>query len=593
MLSSFSLCSKRIMSIAESLAYDFGHINVGSEHLLLALSKDKSFYFKNLLEKQEINYSKIRERILKINPIKNLKPVYMEYSFHLKNIVDSALEESKKNNENQIEIERLTKAMLSDVDSFAVQIILGLDGNIETLKKEVEESRNNYGENIDDLVNLNKKVLKTNPKLIGREKELDEIQDILLKKNKRNVILIGEPGVGKTAIIEELAKRINDKNVKHGLENKVIYQLNVADIVAGTKYRGEFEEKLKKLIKKIRNKKDIILFIDEIHSIVGAGGAEGAIDASNILKPYLSSGEINCIGATTFDEYSKSIEKEKAFQRRFQSVKVMESSVKETVNILLKTKDDYQKYHNIKIDDESIKEIVEYSNDYILNRMLPDKAIDLLDVLCVKAKNQKMDLDLKTTKIYLKSLLKGVISKENICEISQHLQEKYNCDDLTKMVTSLENVRKNKSKPLLSVFLVSDKENEVVYDISKHLEDFYFFKLDLKDFSDSISISRLLGAMPGYVGYEQNNMFEQIVKHPNSIVFFKNYDYASEKIKNVIKNILEDGLILDNSQRKIDFRNSLVFIETATSNNSDFGFISNKKEKQYDIKTDLIINLSK
>lgn len=590
MLSSFSLCSKRIMSIAESLAYDFGHINVGSEHLLLSLSKDKNYCFKGLLEKQGITYSQIKEKILKINPLRNLKPVYMEYSLHLKNIVDLALEESKKNNENQIEIERLTKAMLSDIDSFAVQIIMGLDGDAEQLKKEVEENKKDYGTPIEDLINLNQKVLKNNPKLIGREKELNEIQDILLKRNKRNVILIGEPGVGKTAIIEELAKRINNKEVKKGLENKVIYQLNISDIVAGTKYRGEFEEKLKKIIKKVRNKKDIILFIDEIHSIVGAGGAEGAIDASNILKPYLSSGEINCIGATTFDEYSKFIEKEKAFQRRFQTLKVVESSLFETVDILLKTKTDYESYHNIKIEDEAIKEIVEYASFYILNRMFPDKAIDLLDVLCVKAKNDNKDLNLDNTKEYLKTFLKSSIDDENIKKIKFSLENKYPNLQTKELVDILKSIQKKKDKPLVSVLLVTEKENEVVKDISLELEEFAFLKVDLKEYSDSISINKMLGAMPGYVGYEQNTIFDVVMKNSNSIILFKNYDYASEKIKNVVNTILKEGIINDNAQRKIDFRGSLVFIEGQNKPKSTFGFVGNIENKM-DLKTDYVVNL--
>ncbi len=590
MLSSFSLCSKRIMSIAESLAYDFGHINVGSEHLLLSLSKDKNYCFKRLLEKQGITYSKIKENILKINPLRNLKPVYMEYSLHLKNIVDSALEESKKNNENQIEIERLTKAMLSDIDSFAVQIIMGLDGDVEQLKKEVEENKSEYGENIEDLINLNQKVLKNNPKLIGREKELNEIQDILLKRNKRNIILIGEPGVGKTAIIEELAKRINNKNVKKGLENKVIYQLNISDIVAGTKYRGEFEEKLKKIIKKVKNKKEIILFIDEIHSIVGAGGAEGAIDASNILKPYLSSGEINCIGATTFDEYSKSIEKEKAFQRRFQTLKVVESSVSETKEILLKTKKDYENYHHIKIDDAAIEEIVEYSSSYILNRMFPDKAIDLLDVLCVKAKNDNKDLDLENTKEYLKSFLKSFINEENIEKIKVVLEKKYPNLNTNELLHILKDVKRKKDKPLVSVFLLCEKENEIIKDLSLELEDFSFLKLDLKEYSDNISVSKMLGAMPGYVGYEQNTVFDSVMKNYNSVILFENYDYASEKIKNVVNSILKEGVIKDNAQRKIDFRGSLIFIEGQIKAKSSFGFVG-KIENKIDLETDYVVKL--
>ncbi|MBE6124131.1 MAG: ATP-dependent Clp protease ATP-binding subunit [Erysipelotrichaceae bacterium] len=593
MLSSFSLCSKKIMSIAESIAYDLGHINVGSEHLLLSLAKNKNYCFKNILENKGITYSKIREKVLKINPIKSLKPVYMEYSDHLKKIIDSALEESQKNNEKQIEIERLTKAMLSDMDSFAVQIIMEMNGDVEEIKKEVEENSSDLGENIEDLINLNKKVIKKDSKLIGRDKEIEEIQDVLLKKNKRNIILIGEPGVGKTAIIEELAKRINNKEVKHDLENKIIYQMNISDIVAGTKYRGEFEEKLKKIIKKIKNKKDVILFIDEIHSIVGAGGAEGAIDASNILKPYLSSGEINCIGATTFDEYEKSIEKEKAFQRRFQTIKILESSVKETINILIKTKEDYENFHKIKIDDESIVDIVNYSNDYILNRMLPDKAIDLLDVLCVKAKNDDNNLDKNVTKKYLKSLLKGFLNEENINVISENLRSKYSLENVNQLVDCLKGIKRNKEKPLLSVVLVNNNESDIINDLSKCLENYNYLKIDLKEFSDSISSSKLLGAMPGYVGYEQRNTFDSVVKNPNSLVLFKNYEYGSNNVKDIIKSIISQGIVIDNAQRKIDFRNCLVFIETLSNSSNGFGFVVNDNKNSYEIKTDYVINLTK
>ena len=371
----------KILKNSEIEAKRFKNEFVSSEHLLLSLLKIET-KAKQIFTKHNITYNEAEKLIKKSNA--NTSNNY--YTLTTKKIIDNAFVTNKENS-SEITPINLTLSILDEKNSKAYTILQTLSKDINLLYKdfvkELTKSENNIltelGTNLNELV-INNEV----DKVIGRDLEIERIIEILARKNKNNPILIGEAGVGKTAIVEELARRIVTKNIPPILKNKTIISINLASIISGTKYRGEFEEKMNKIVKELENNNNLILFIDEIHTIVGAGGAEGAIDASNILKPMLARGKAKCIGATTINEYKKTIEKDKALDRRFQKIIIEEPNEKEIINILSKIKSDYEKFHNVRIPNEILKQIPILSKKYIFGRSEPDKSIDILDEVCAK-----------------------------------------------------------------------------------------------------------------------------------------------------------------------------------------------------------------
>ena len=404
----FTKSGERVIDIAEKLAKELGHIYVGTEHLLYGLVHEKNGVANKVLENQGLTSEIVLNKIKDVIGLNISKTSILGFTPKLKKILENSYLEAKKLSSSYISTEHMLVGLIEEDDSIAKRMLLELGINIEKIYTDISDllnefekdylKNNNSNKVVEKLTlknystNLNKKVLDGKiGQVIGRKEETDRLIEVLLRRTKNNPCLIGEPGVGKTAIVEGLAQRIVYGNVPEILKNKIILDLDISSILAGAKYRGDFEERIKKCIKEAKENEDIILFIDEIHTIVGAGSADGAIDAANILKPVLARGEIQLLGATTIKEYRKFIEKDKALERRFESILVEEPSKEETIEILKGIRDRYETHHFLKITDEAIVSAVNLSEKYIQNRFLPDKAIDLIDEACSKINLEKLN----------------------------------------------------------------------------------------------------------------------------------------------------------------------------------------------------------
>ncbi len=603
---------------------------VDSSHLLLSLTSTKNT-LSDLLINNNITYETIKKEIKEGTSNKET----ILYSKEILNILESIIIDEDIIIE-EITLPLLFKSILKNKKSKGYKILykinINIDNIINSLNKEQKYTTplilNELG------INLNNKA-KNNEldKVIGRDLEIERIIEILERKNKNNPILIGEAGVGKTAIVEELARRITLGDVPNTLKNKIIINLNLFNVIAGTKYRGEFEEKLSKIINELESNPNIILFIDEIHTIMGAGGAEGAIDASNIMKPALARNKIKVIGATTLNEYKSSIEKDKALERRFQKVLIKEPNYEETKIILHKIKKNYENYHNVKIPENILDLTIKLSNKYITERKNPDKSIDILDEICACTKindNSKLTklnkqlVTLKSKKIeYLSknNLKMASIINEKIKECNNELstfnnkitQNKVTTSTLKKVLESktntiiyeLENTKtldnlKNKiinkynninTKDLLtyienhltktttiptSMELYNSNIN-IIKDISNILK-INFLSINLNEYEEPSSINKILGSPQGYIGYEdKNTTFEIIKTYPISIIYLDNYESCSLNIKTLIKNILKTGILNLSNNDTINFSNTIFIIPSKQKNNNSLGFINNNK----------------
>lgn len=384
----FSEETQKVLKKAKLEMQKLHHSFIGSEHVILSILNSSNSVSKKLNE-YKVNYNIFKKELIKTIGVGKSKNNYFIYTPLLKRVIENAILDAKDDNLGEVGIEQLFISILDEGEGVGIRLLYNLGVNVDKLyeefnKKSVTKSNkkllvSEYG------IDLNKKALDGKiDQLIGREKEVNEIIEVLLRKNKNNPLLIGEAGVGKTAIVEELAKRITQKMVPDKLKNAKIYSLSMASLVSGTKYRGEFEEKVSKLLKELENNQDTILFIDEIHTIVGAGGAEGAIDASNILKPALARNSIKLIGATTINEYKTSIQKDKALNRRFQVININENTLDETKKILYQLKSVYEEYHHVILPDIILDKIVYLTDKYVTDKNNPDKSIDLLDMVCTK-----------------------------------------------------------------------------------------------------------------------------------------------------------------------------------------------------------------
>ena len=583
MLEDFSSKAGKYIALAESLAFDLGHCNVGSEHLLLSFLKIKDNKLKKLLEKYNLDFELVKNELLDNFPSNDELPFYMEYTNDLKDIVDNSIKLSKKVNEDKISDDVLMYCLIEKDNCLAREILIKNRCDIHELLEKLRVNKVSVLDSIEELTNLNKKAIKENLVIYKRDKEIKVIERSLLKKQKANVLIIGEAGVGKSALVEYLAYKIAKGDVIEELKNKIIYELDISMIVAGTKYRGEFEEKLKKILKKIKEEQNAIIFIDEIHNIIGAGGAEGAIDASNILKPYLARKDISVIGATTYEEYTKLIEKEKAIERRFMLVKLDEVSVSDCKEILFKLKKEYQKYHNLVIKNELCNYIVDVVEKYVKEKHFPDKAIDVLDYACVLAKtNNKIVINKEDVKEAIRELFKVDIDSKNVDIINLKLKEKIIgqdviIDKLTKGLNLVNLGFKEKGKPL-GVYLFLGESGVGKTQLAKELSKCYFskddayIKLDMETFSDASSVSRILGANPGYVGHDSETyLINKIRMNPNSVIILDEIEKAHKEVINMFLNIFDEGYLIDSKKRKIDFSNSIIIMT------SNLGFSNNKK----------------
>lgn len=596
MLSRFNDKAQRAIALAESLAFDFGHNSVGTEHLLLALLKMKDSKLKTILESYNVTANLFQEELVELFGQKSTQPFYMEYTIALKNLIESAIVYSKKRGEDRVSMDTLCICLLEMEENIALEMLKKADVPIKKVLDEIKKQVKKQSEldSISDLVNLNTKALKNPPILIERDKEINLLVEALLRKQKPNAILIGEPGVGKTAIVEYLAHLINQGKIADQLKEKTIYEIDISGIIAGTKYRGEFEDKLKKIIKKVKEDENAILFIDEIHNIIGAGGAEGAIDASNILKPYLSKGEIVCIGATTYDEYIKIFEKEKALERRFQVVKVEEPTLKQTIHILKEIKGQFEKFHSIKISDEILKKIVNYCDLYVSDRYFPDKAIDVLDISSVRAKNNKQaQLEEKNVIEVIEDLFKVKIEKGNKAQaLSKSLNQiligqKKAIASIIEQIEYIEMGINDENKPL-GVFLFVGPTGVGKTETAKQIAAKYFgnkekyIKLDMSEYSEPSSVTKLIGSPPGYVGFERQSLLvDHIRKNPHSVVVLDEVEKAHRDVLDIFLSVFDEGYFYDSSKKKVDFRNTIIIMTSNLGFNekmfhsSKIGFVNN------------------
>lgn len=673
MVYKFTKCGEKVLSISNELALDLGHSYIGTEHILYGLVCEENGIAGKALMKQNLTPEDILDEIEDLIGGK-VKEDFSVLGFtpRTKKILENSYMEAKNLGTNFIGTEHILIGLLKETECIANRILEALDIKIDKIysdmadilndyenssknKKEKEDKNRNNTQALNQFGNDLTKQAKEGSldPVIGRNEETDRIIEVLSRRTKNNPCLIGEPGVGKTAVIEGLAQKIVNNNVPENLKNKKVITLDIPSLVAGAKYRGDFEERVKKCLAEAKKMKDIILFIDEIHTIVGAGAAEGAIDAANILKPMLARGEIQLIGATTLKEYRKYIEKDQALERRFQPIYVEEPSIENTIEILNGIKNKYEEHHKVKITSEAIKASVELSNRYINDRFLPDKAIDLIDeasskvklksfVEPIELKKMEKELDkiisLKEEAIVAQDYEKAANLRDRETELTEALEQENNKWNEIKsnktIVIDKENIEAIISKWTgIPVYKISESENEKLKSLEKNLEkkvvgqneaiksvaksirrsrvglkdpnrpigSFLFLgptgvgkteltkalaeclfgsensmiRVDMSEYMESSSVSKLIGSPPGYVGYDDSNEFTEKVRlKPYSVILFDEIEKAHPDVLNLLLQILEDGILTDSQGRKVNFKNSIIIM---TSNIGARKIVEKKK----------------
>lgn len=674
MFGNFTEETRKVLVNAKLEMFNLKHPYIGSEHLLLAILKESNNISKKL-KKYNLDYEKFRSEVINIIGIGSKESEWFLYTPLLKRVIENAIIDSKENNNGEVLIEHLFQALLEEGEGVAIRIMLGMNIDLDSLYQDFSykitnrKKKKNKKLVLEELgIDLTKKA--SNHELdpvIGREEELGRVLEILSRRTKNNPLLIGDAGVGKTAIVEELSTRIASGNVPQNLKNKRIISLDMSTAVAGTKYRGEFEERMRKVLKEIEENDDIILFIDEIHTLVGAGGAEGAIDASNIFKPALARNKLRCIGATTTQEYKKFIEADKALERRFQKVYI-ETPNRETVReILTKLKPIYEEYHLVSVSDEIIDLIIELSEKYIYDRNQPDKAIDILDEVCAKV-SLKESKDIKEYNNSLKRL-NEIRSKKNAAIINSEFEEAVNLKNLEKSIeTTINNLEltlyNNQNikivtkediaevvsiKTKIPVYELLKDNNKIIEKVHKKIQGRIIgqeeainqiinitkriklgfnddnkcyaimfvgptgvgktelsklfaselvgknnvIKLDMSEFSEPHSISKIIGAAPGYVGYDDNkHILEEIRNKPHSVLILDEIEKAHPNIMNLLFQILDESVIKDSKGNKVRFNNvTIVMTSNIGFNSNTIGFSDNKNKVLTSLKDNFSLPL--
>ena len=595
MLTKFSEKAQKIIVIAESVAFDLGHANVGSEHLLLSMMKTKDNAMYSLLEKYQITAQLLQEDIIRLFGTNDMQPFYMEYTNIVRVILDKAIKISHQCKEKKVSVECLCLALLSVEDSVSIELLKKYDVNIQELKEELEEMTKieNELDQIHELININKRVKTQNTTVIGRDKELKQLIEVLSRKEKNNAIIVGKAGVGKTALVEKLAIEINNGNVPKTLKECTLYELDLVSVVAGTKYRGEFEEKFKKIIRKVCNDPHCIIFIDEIHNIIGAGGAEGAIDASNIIKPYIARHQFTCIGATTQDEYYKYFEKDEALNRRFQYVHLDPTTQKETITIIEGLKASFEKFHQVTIEDHLIPYLVENASRYFHNRFMPDSAIDLLDLILVRAKMNKTEIISKNDVDKMVEELTNMKAHSNRLQylkskLLKHIKGQDEAiESIVEQLSLVESGLYEDGQPKwVSLFVgpTGVGKTEIAKLLAKYYldDEHHFIKLDMSEYKEASSVSKIIGASPGYIGYdEQSLLVKHMSHHPRSIILLDEIEKAHRDVLNLFLSVFDEGVLKDQRGKTIDFKECIIIM---TSNagydiiKESIGFKKDKKK---------------
>lgn len=652
MFSRFTEDAQKVLVMAKQEMKELMHPYVSSEHLLLSILHYGDKEIIEFLLQYHLSYQAFRDEIVRVLGMGSKESEWFLYTPLLKKIIENAVLDSKDEGE-EVSVERLFLSILEEGEGVANRILMGMDVDIDKLydkfslmlvkKKSATYSKLYIDEIAIDLTEQAKKG-EFDP-VIGRDEEISKIIEVLLCRKKNNPLLIGDAGVGKTALVEELSRRISLGIVPNELKNMRVLSVSMASLVAGTKYRGEFEERINRMITELEDVSNVILFIDEIHTIMGAGGAEGAIDASNILKPYLARGKIKVIGATTNQEYIKFLEGDKAFDRRFQKIMVEEASVSQTKIILSNLKEIYENYHYIEISDEIIDSIVDLSDRYISVGKQPDKAIDLLDEACSKAIS--MDTKLNKEMKSLRMELTKIREEKNKAVIAHQFKEASKLREKEEMLesklTQLELNEENQEKRKLTMSSVYDviyaktkipvekllhnKATTIKKELSKtifgqdkaihsmsevisssferespcsmlfvggtgcgktflvkeyarifHSKD-SFIKLDMSEFSDSNSVSKIIGSPPGYVGYQdKNTVLEKVKLHPHSVLLLDEIEKAHPSILKLFLQVLDEGVMTTSYGDPVSFRNCIIFMTSNLgSSEKNIGFLDGKK----------------
>lgn len=577
---------QKMISTCETVAFRFGHSLVGSEHLLLAFLKSDTVLNKELAV-YKVTFDAVYKKVKDLYPRHESDPLYMEYTIELKNLLDNAALISKQYHEEVISLNALSVALLISESTMAYELLKKMKVDIRQINQSIQNKMARKSElaSVSDLHNLSE--VAKDP-LIGRENELRQLINALSRRNKPNAILVGEPGVGKTAIVEELARMLKDGEIP-SLKNKMIYELDLASTVGGTKYRGEFEEKIKKIIKKVMEDGNCILFIDEIHNVIRAGGAEGAIDASNILKPYLSRNEIQIIGATTEDEFQSVFEKDKALKRRFQVIKVEPSTESETREILHRIKGIYEKHYRLKIDDDILDYIVSLTSRSLPNFFFPDKAIDVLDNSCVVSKGT---LEKETVDKTVESYYKICVNSDNKKEIVfNKIKEKIYGQNraLSKISDALALVDHqiyDRDKPMLNLLFLGPSGVGKT-EIAKIIGETYFGKdniiyLDMSSYQEINALSKLIGVGIGYNGQEINpKLVRELKAHPKSLILLDEIEKASNEVLDFFLQIMDQGFFDSAKGEKIDCRSAMIVMTSNYGFDSSLSFRMNLDSFSY------------
>ena len=699
----FTNSAQNVIEIAKEIAVELGHNYIGTEHILYGLTEEENGVASRVLENQGITPENVLEEIENLIGRDDEKEITsLSFTPRTKRIIENAFVEARKLDSEYIGTEHILIGIMREADSIAVRIMLDLGINPQKLYNEIvkvlEEDENinmqdggsnknsgsynstptlnQYGTDLTKEASMG----KLDP-VIGRKNEIERVIQILSRRTKNNPCLIGEPGVGKTAVVEGLAEKIVQGDVPELLKNKRVVTIDLSSMVAGAKYRGDFEERIKKALNEVKKAGDVILFIDEIHTIVGAGSAEGAIDAANILKPLLARGEIQLIGATTLNEYRKYIEKDSALERRFSPVTVNEPTHEETVQILKGIRDKYEAHHNIKITDEAINSAVELSTRYINDRFLPDKAIDLIDEASSKIrltsleepesikelenKIQNMNQE-KEDAVKIQKFEKAAKLRDEVNSLKEELEKEKNKwknkktktipklteEDIAKVIASwtgipaakitqdenkkLKNLDKelhkrvigqneaveavakairrsrvglkNPNRPIGS-FLFLGPTGVGKTELSKALAESLFgtedsiIRIDMSEFMEPHSVAKLIGAPPGYVGFDDGGQLtEKIRRKPYSVILFDEIEKAHPDVMNMLLQILEDGRLTDSQGRTVNFKNTVIIMTSnigarLITEKKSLGFANSSDEdetKEYeDIKKNVMAELKK
>lgn len=613
----FTQSAIKVLKLAQYEAKHLKHAHVGTEHILLGLLHEGTNVAAKALSSIGIDLYTVRQRVHELvekEDFDNLETEEIGYAPEAKTIMEYAVEQAQALGHDYIGTEHILLGIIYDTESIACEILVSLGADLDIIHDAIldllnedtlndmpklnvfnenkapkkdnntkdNKQKNNSATPLLDKYGRDLNILAQEEKIdpvIGRNREIERVIQILSRRTKNNPILIGEPGVGKTAVTEGLAQRLINGNIPKVLASKRIISLNMASLVAGTKYRGDFEDRLKKIIDEIIENKNIILFIDEMHTLVGAGAAEGSMDAANILKPALSRGEIQVIGATTLKEYKKYIEKDSALERRFQTIMVNEPSAEDAISILKGIRNKYEEFHCAKITDEAIKAAVKISQRYITDRFLPDKAIDLMDEAAAKVRLKTVNIPTNISQLEQKIQdLKKAKEADRLLHIEDIIHKRVvgqneGVNAVAKAIRRARAGLKDPKRPIGS-FLFLGPTGVGKTELARSLAEAIFgdesamIRFDMSEYMEKHTVSRMLGAPPGYIGYDEGGLLTDAVRRkPYAVILLDEIEKAHPDIFNILLQVLDDGRLTDSQGRTVDFKNTVIIM---TSNAGAF-----------------------